>query len=61
LGIFPLLISIISGSVWVFWFGMLFTISAAGDFLILWIIRKVEPETMVEDHPTRAGCYICEN
>jgi hypothetical protein len=60
MGIIPLLVSIASGNEWIFWFGMLFTISAAGDFMILWLIRKVTPDTLVEDHPSRAGCYIYE-
>jgi hypothetical protein len=61
LGIMPSILSIILGNVWIFWFGMLFTIAAGGDFLILWTLRKVGSYTLVEDHPARAGCFIYEN
>ncbi|MBE0671903.1 MAG: DUF3267 domain-containing protein [Anaerolineales bacterium] len=60
LGILPWLISLFTGSILLFLFGLLYTTAAAGDFLILWIIRKVKPNTLVEDHPTNAGCFIIE-
>jgi len=61
LGAIPSLISIVIGNVWIFWFGMLFSISAGGDFIILWILRKVNSSALVEDHPSRAGCFVYEN
>jgi len=60
LGIFPSILSIILGNVWLFWFGMLFSIAAGGDFIVLWILRKTDSNNLVEDHPTRAGCFIYE-
>jgi len=41
-------------------FGFLYTVAASGDFLILWLIRNIKPNTHVEDHPTNAGCYVIE-
>jgi hypothetical protein len=41
-------------------FGLLYTTAAGGDFLVLWILRNIKPNTLVEDHPTNAGCYIIE-
>jgi len=38
----------------------LFTIAAGGDFIVLWILRKTDSNNLVEDHPTRAGCFIYE-
>ncbi len=61
LGIFPTVLSTIYGNGVLFIFGLIFIFAAGGDFLILWLIRKVKPGTYVEDHPTRAGCYIIKN
>ena len=58
LGILPAMVGIISGNGWIMAFGILFTIAAGGDFLVLWLIRGVDASRMVEDHPTRAGCYV---
>jgi len=60
LGILPWLISLFTGDILLFIFGLLYTTAAGGDFFILWIIRNVKPNTLVEDHPTNAGCYIIE-
>jgi hypothetical protein len=53
-------ISLFTGDILLFFFGFLYTTAAGGDFLILWIIRNVKPNTLVEDHPSNAGCYIFE-
>jgi hypothetical protein len=60
LGILPWFISLFTGDILLFFFGFLYTTAAGGDFLILWIIRNVKPNTLVEDHPTNAGCYVFE-
>jgi hypothetical protein len=60
LGIIPWLISLFNGDVLLFLFGFLYTSAAGGDFLILWLLRRVKPNTLVEDHPTNAGCYVFE-
>jgi hypothetical protein len=60
LGFFPWVISLFSGNILLFFFGLLYTTAAGGDFLILWIIRNIKPNTLVEDHPTNAGCYVIE-
>ena len=60
LGILPWIVSLVTGDILLFFFGFLYTTAAGGDFLILWIIRNVKPNTLVEDHPTNAGCYIIE-
>ena len=58
LGIFPSLLSLITGSGWLLWFGFLFTIAAGGDLIILWTIRDVAPGSKVQDHSNRIGCYV---
>ena len=61
MGILPALAAVITGSGWLLEFGLLFTLAAGGDFLILWLIRKVPAGKLVEDHPTRGGCYVLED
>lgn len=60
LGIVPSVIGIATGIGPIMFFGLIFTLAAAGDALILWLIRSVEPGKLVEDHPSRAGCYVIE-
>lgn len=60
LGLLPALIGI--GTGWGGWlsFGLIFTIAAGGDILILWLLRGVPAGKQVEDHPSQAGCYVLE-
>lgn len=60
LGILPYVISLLTGDGNLFWFGLVHTALAGGDWLVLWLIRKVEAGLLVEDHPTNAGCYVLE-
>lgn len=60
LGVVPAVVGILNGNGWLHWFGLLFTVAAGGDFLVLWLLRGVKPGRLVEDHPTRAGCYVLE-
>ncbi|MBI5950274.1 MAG: DUF3267 domain-containing protein [Chloroflexi bacterium] len=60
LGILPWLVSLFTGDILLMAYGFLYTVAASGDLLILWLIRKIKPNTLVEDHPTNAGCYIIE-
>ncbi len=39
-------------------FGALFLGAACGDLLCLWMMRGVGRDSLVRDHPTRAGCLI---
>ena len=60
LGILPWFISLFTADFLLYLYGATYTTAAGGDFLILWIIRNVKPNTLVEDHPSNAGCYIIE-
>ena len=60
LGVLPSLAGIVTGNGWVMLFGLFFFFAAAGDALILWLIRGVGSDELVEDHPERAGCYVLE-
>lgn len=61
LGVIPAIIGIVNGSGWLLTFGLFFTVAAGGDMLILWLLRNVSSDKLVEDHPTNAGCYIIED
>ncbi len=58
LGILPAVAAIIFRDVWLFYFGLVFTLAAGGDFLILWLLRKVDGNALVQDHPDLIGCQI---
>jgi hypothetical protein len=58
LGILPFILSLILGNGTLLWFSIIQTAAASGDWLILWILRNVKSGALVEDHPSRAGCYV---
>ncbi|MBE0646004.1 MAG: DUF3267 domain-containing protein [Bacteroidetes bacterium] len=58
LGIVPSLWAIAEGMPGMMLFGLFFTFAAGGDMLILWLLRDIPGTALVEDHPTRAGCYV---
>lgn len=57
LGFLPFGLSLLNGNGWLLIVGILFTFAAIGDFLVLWLIRAVPWNAMVEDHPEHAGCF----
>jgi hypothetical protein len=61
LGILPYILSLVLGNGDLFWFSLVHTSAAGGDWLILWLIRHVKAGLQVEDHPTNAGCYVIES
>lgn len=61
LGFLPSILAIITGDGLLITFGFIFIVAAGGDFLILWLIRKVNKNDLIEDHPRRAGCFVLEN
>lgn len=58
LGILPSLLATVVGSGFLFIFGLFFTLTAGGDFLILWLLRGVPAEAHVADHPSKVGCVV---
>lgn len=58
LGIIPAVISLFNGSGLILLFGIIYVGAAAGDFLIVWVLRKEHPETYVQDHPSEVGCFV---
>jgi hypothetical protein len=61
LGILTYILSMLPGDGNLFWFSLVHTSAAGGDWLILWLIRSVKAGMQVEDHPTNAGCYVIES
>jgi hypothetical protein len=51
---------LVTGNPIIAFYGLFFCFAASGDALILWTLRNVENGKQVEDHPTRAGCFILE-
>lgn len=58
LGVLPAAAGLFTGDPWIMLFGIFFSLAASGDAIILWLPRGVPAEALVEDHPTRAGCYV---
>ncbi len=60
LGFLPFAFSLYAGNGWILIIAVLFTFAAAGDFLIIWLIRSVAWNALVEDHTENAGCFVYE-
>lgn len=65
LGIIPAVIGILLGSSLLFWIGIVMTLSACGDIMIVCkvVAFKKQPdskEVLIYDHPTQAGSVIFE-
>ncbi|RDV13746.1 DUF3267 domain-containing protein [Pontibacter diazotrophicus] len=58
MGILPAVTGIVIGNPWVFFFGLFFTLAAAGDMLVLWMLRHCQPTDLVQDHPDKIGCFV---
>jgi hypothetical protein len=58
LGIFPCILSVVTGSLTLLIFGAFFTVASAGDFMVIDLLRKEKMNDLVLDHPFEAGCYI---
>lgn len=57
-GFIPFVISLFLGSFPLLFFALLFTFGAAGDFIILWLIRNEKSTAQVKDHPDEIGCLM---
>lgn len=60
LGVVPWAWGMATGAGWPVVFGTVMIIAAAGDGMILWIIRALPGRCRVLDHPTRVGCQVVE-
>lgn len=60
LGILPAAYGLAAGNAAWMLYGTFFAIAAAGDAIILWLLRGTSAAALVEDHPTRAGCTVID-
>lgn len=60
LGFIPACMGIITGKIVPLLIGIFFSLAAGGDFLIVWLLRKQPPDSLVLDHESKVGCYIIE-
>lgn len=58
LGVLPGVVALSTGSLALLLFAIFFTMAAAGDFLMVHLLRKESRESWVQDHPSETGCYI---
>lgn len=58
LGLLPAALGLVTGNGEAAIFGALLIGTAAGDMLILWALRDVPGDAMVEDHPSEIGCRV---
>ncbi|PKV63197.1 putative zincin peptidase [Pontibacter ramchanderi] len=58
MGLLPALAGIAMGHFLLFLFGLFFSMAAAGDLLILWMLRHQQSSDLVQDHPDKIGCYV---
>lgn len=58
LGFIPAIGAIIFGIYQLLAFALIFTIAAGGDFMIIYLLRNEDKNTLVQDHPSEAGCFI---
>jgi hypothetical protein len=58
MGLLPAFVGLVFGSIPVFLFGVLFSMAASGDLLVLWMLRHQTRTALVQDHPDLIGCYV---
>jgi len=59
-GILPLIVSPFVNSIFLCFFGVLFITGAAGDLMVVWRLRKENPNNTVMDHPKEPGYFVYE-
>ena len=58
MGLLPYAIALLTDNLWLLVFGVFFTVAAAGDLMILWLMRHLSPDEQVQDHPTKVGLMV---
>lgn len=57
-GIVPLVVAFCIGSLLWLLLGVIFVVSAIGDIMIVWAVRKEPSDALIYDHPTEGGCFV---
>ena len=55
MGIIPSIIGLIIGNGGILSFGIIFTLAAGGDIIALYMLRKLDNNIYVSDHPKKMG------
>jgi len=55
MGIIPSIIGLIIGNGGILSFGIIFTLAACGDIIALYMLRKLDNNIYVSDHPKKMG------
>ncbi|MBD1396977.1 DUF3267 domain-containing protein [Pontibacter sp. JH31] len=58
MGFLPALAGIATGHFLLFLFGLFFSMAAAGDLLILWMLRHQHSTDLIQDHPDKIGYFV---
>ncbi len=58
LGFIPFILSLITGNIGFLIFGILFSVTAGGDLIILWMLKGFRKDVLVLDHPDKLGCVV---
>lgn len=58
MGIIPAIVGLILGDGAILSFGIFFTWAAGGDIIALFMLRKLDKNTLVSDHPDKMGFII---
>jgi hypothetical protein len=58
LGVIPFIVALVMGKLPLLLFGLFFTTAAAGDFMIIYTLRNEKMDDLVQDHPSRIGCFV---
>lgn len=59
LGFGPVIYAWTTGNWLLLLFGTFFTVSAIGDVMVVYTMRKLKADTLILDHPSEAGYFIC--
>jgi hypothetical protein len=58
LGFVPGALGLVWGNAWLIVYGVLMSIAALGDAIVVWLIRSVPNDACVQDHPSAPGCQV---
>ena len=58
LGLIPVVGALATGNGWLAGFGAIFLVAAAGDIIILWMLRDAPASSTIQDHPSKPGCIV---
>ncbi|MFW6364350.1 MAG: DUF3267 domain-containing protein, partial [Spirochaeta sp.] len=61
LGVIPLLVGLIFGHGGFLAFGFIFSFTAGGDIIVLYMLRHIDNRSYVSDHPDKMGFKVSES